>query len=72
MHVRVTFPTTDKCENSGLSVLSSELKIVHTPIEGIKVLKGQKGNLKEREENSSKNPTEAYLAVAAKRLSQAM
>ena len=45
---------------------------MHTPTEGIKVLKGQKGNLKEREENSSKNPAEAYLAVAAERLSQAM
>jgi len=55
-----------------MSVLSSELKIVLTPIEGIEVLKGQKGNLKEREENSSQNPAEAHLAVAAKRLSQAM
>lgn len=45
---------------------------MHPPIEGRKILKGQKGNAKEREEDSAKNPAEAYLAVAAEGLSQAM
>lgn len=45
---------------------------MHPPIEGRKILKGQKGNTKEREEDSAKNPAEAYLAAAAEGLSQAM
>lgn len=54
--------------------ISSELRAENSApsYRGRKILKGQKGNAKEREEDSAKNPAEAYLAVAAEGLSQAM